>query len=121
MQSLSDHFFACGLGLNINEENEQLKKVDQGLEASSLPLKNFDKKEMAHELYTFILENRMNSTQIKETFLNLCAHLNQRCQIKQNDKVIAESEFIGIGEHGEALLKGAEGEVQKHFSGSLRW
>lgn len=122
LQNLSDNFFACGLGLNINSSQEELKGLDHGENASGLPSQGQTRvKDLSLQLYQFILQHRMNSFEIRQDFEKNCSHIQKNCLIKQGDEVLGEGLFIGVGEHGEALIKDPQGLRQKHFSGSLRW
>lgn len=122
MQNLSGPLFACGLGLNINQTPGALKGLDHDRKAGALRLQDETLlKNLAYELYSFILNNRMSSKEIRKNFLDLCPHLDKACEIKQGDEVQGQGIFVGIGEQGEALLKDKAGPVRPHFSGSLYW
>lgn len=122
LQNLSEEFLACGLGLNINQPANLLKCLDHDREAGALTLKNESSlRELAFEIYSFILNNRMSSKEIRQEFLERCLHLGKTCEIKQGKDVLTKGIFTGIGDQGEALIKDSSGFIRKNFSGSLVW
>lgn len=130
LQNLSDEFFACGLGLNINQPDALLEGLvegpaegpDHNSQAGSLKLEaQSSLQNLPYELYSFILNNRLSSEEIQKTFRQRCLHLNRICEIKQGQEILAQGRFVGIGRQGEALIKNANGQTHGHFSGSLSW
>jgi BirA family biotin operon repressor/biotin-[acetyl-CoA-carboxylase] ligase len=122
LQNLSHDFLACGVGLNINQQDNTLDTIHDGQAASSLQLVNQTSlKTLSHQLYKYILNNRMDSEGIRKEFLKRCIHLNKQCTLKQGQKVLAKGKFTGIGEQGEALIKSTRGDIESHYTGSLYW
>jgi len=80
-----------GLGLNFSSNSKY----------SFLPIdiSNLLIKDLAYEMYSYILNNRLETNNIIKMFNNDCLHMNQEVIIdKQSGK------FIGLSENGEALL-----------------
>ncbi len=95
-----------GVGLNFLE--------NQDFGAIGLKDKKLFKREMAADIYQYILSNRMHSEQVLATWEKYCIHMHQ--QVKIEDTL---GEFIGLGPQGEAILKVHGATTQSFFSGSL--
>ena len=107
-----DHNFLAGIGINLFQNDASFGGI---YEADFL----IDKKEWAKELSTFIGLNRYTSSeQIERDWLKGCYHLNREVKIIDGDQEL-KGEFIGLGAHGEALLKNSQGTIHV-YNGSLR-
>lgn len=107
----------CGVGINILPENQT---TEYKFEMGSILKDNktsFSKKDIALDIYTYILTNRLSSSDVLNLWKNKCAHLNQKIHIKTDEEIISGI-FTGIGPSGEAHVN-SEGKKMSFFSGSL--
>jgi biotin-[acetyl-CoA-carboxylase] ligase BirA-like protein len=125
----------CG-GILIHTHHNQLLVVGVGINLGKFPKESditFDKynaglitdeeihnkKEICHEVYQFLLNNRIQTNQVIESWLSKCAHLNRKVSIEDKNGTLQTGLFSGIGDSGEALIL-SEQKIHSHFSGSLR-
>lgn len=116
IMNLMTDILLVGIGINMFTTKER----------SHFPYKHafifddkFELKEIFYtELYQYLLKrNQEFNSSIKEDWAKYCIHLNKNITIKdefQESKGI----FLGIGEHGEALIS-HNGKIEKVLSGSL--
>lgn len=110
-----------GIGLNLGK-SEEIKpnsefKFGRSCIDQSLLLTSDEIKVHCEKLYSFIIHNRLASSQVREQWSSYSIHLNKSVTIK-DQKFHESGIFIGIGENGEALLN-QKGQVKKIFAGSL--
>lgn len=102
----------AGIGINLFSAQDDLGAIYPATFV-------LDKKALSLELAQFIYTNRYDSTALLiKDWESHCGHMNQLVTITENGEVL-RGEFIGLGEHGEALLSSSTG-IQKIFNGSLR-
>lgn len=104
--------FMAGIGLNLFSEDSLFGGIyDQSFE--------FNKKDYALEIATYIQQNRIHDVQsLKSRWLMRCGHLNQMVKIIEGNEV-SEGIFQGLGDFGEALVC-TDAHVRKIYNGSLR-
>jgi BirA family biotin operon repressor/biotin-[acetyl-CoA-carboxylase] ligase len=105
-----------GVGLNmtfIPEENFEYP-VGSILNIDA----NLNVQDESRNLYTFILKNRLSATTVKSKWEHLCSHSNKEVVLTE-DSVEFHGKFLGIGDHGQALLESPL-EIKEIYNGSLR-
>lgn len=104
--------YVAGIGLNLYSEDPQFGGVFS-------ETKEFSSEIYARELAQYIITHRyQESSLLRKEWEANCGHMNQMVRVTENEEVV-EGLFVGIGEHGEALLqKGAE--LVRLYNGSLR-
>lgn len=108
-----------GIGLNLfKSNNENLKNYDIAAGFIFDQEIKYTKKQMASHIFSYILNNRLNSEKIKFYWNSLCFHLNKEVII-EDDKKKNFGIFEGIGEYGQAIIKN-EGQSLEFYSGILR-
>jgi BirA family biotin operon repressor/biotin-[acetyl-CoA-carboxylase] ligase len=111
VQSSKDQMFV-GIGINIFSENDEFA----GVYESEFEI---DKKYWAAEISNFIYLNRFGETEkLKLEWMNRCAHFDQKVSITEANEIFSGI-FMGLGMHGEALLKTNDG-IQSIYNGTLR-
>jgi BirA family biotin operon repressor/biotin-[acetyl-CoA-carboxylase] ligase len=112
IQSSNDKMYA-GIGINLFSHDI----VFGGVYESEFEI---DKKNWSKEIAEYIRANRFAETPslIKE-WTARCLHLNKEVTISEASEIFSGT-FIGLGEHGEALLKD-EQETLRLYNGTLRW
>jgi BirA family biotin operon repressor/biotin-[acetyl-CoA-carboxylase] ligase len=111
IQSSQDQMFA-GIGVNLFSENEDFA----GIYETEFEI---DKKYWSHEIAEFIYAHRFTDTvNLKLEWMQTCSHINEKVTITESDEVLTGI-FVGLGEHGEALLKTSEG-IRSIYNGTLR-
>ncbi len=106
---ISKEIVIVGLGVNLYQSSFQ--KFDT-------PHSFLNEVIDARELYQFILNSNIKSEVIRDNFIDLCNHLGKEVIIDANSN-FEKGLFIGIGDHGEALI-GTSAGVKKFYSASLR-
>ncbi len=111
-QSLSPHYYAVGVGINYTLPKDKDSKY------GSL-FKEFEvsKKEEAKRIYSYLLANRLSSTDTVKHWEAMCIHLNKDIIITDKEKKIT-GKFIGLGKFGEALVE-SDGLIVPAYTGSL--
>ncbi len=110
-----------GVGINIYVNPTQIFNFPYPIGGLFEQKPNLDtefKSILPNKLYQHVLNNRLTINQIKSQFNQYCAHLNQEVKITDHQKEFT-GRFIGISDHGEALLE-KEGHITKVLTGSLR-
>ncbi len=111
VQSSQDQMFA-GIGINLFSENDEFG----GIYETEFEI---DKKYWAEEIAKFIYDHRLPDTiSLKLAWMQACSHLYQEVSIQEGSEII-KGIFVGVGEHGEALLKTSD-DIKSIFNGTLR-
>jgi len=111
IQNIGPHYLA-GIGINLYSGKEQYG----GIYDSEF---NVDKKMWIQELSKYISSHRYSDKEkIASDWLEQCFHLNTKVNLIEGELETIGT-FIGLGQHGEAIVQNADG---KHylFNGSLR-
>ncbi len=114
----SNNYLIVGVGLNyfLNLSTKSNYKTQPG---SIFKLELLlDKKQQAKRIYEFILANRMLPAAVLNYWNENCAHIDTEIFFTENNKT-TKGIFMGIGTHGEALMK-FNGKIEPKFSGSIR-
>ncbi|EQC46913.1 biotin--[acetyl-CoA-carboxylase] ligase [Bacteriovorax sp. Seq25_V] len=116
---LIDGVAIVGVGLNwgqsVGEEHEEYK-TGKG-EISSAVLNDTEFETLPKAIYEFILQNRMEPSQIITDWNANCVHLGKKVTILDGDDRV-DGIFKGIGPAGEAIIENNNKEL-KIYSGSL--
>jgi BirA family biotin operon repressor/biotin-[acetyl-CoA-carboxylase] ligase len=104
--------YLAGIGINLFYEG-----LDYGgVYDSSFEL---DKKSWIRELSSFIRDHRyLDTTDLINDWQLRCMHLNEQVIISEGDTQTSGI-FLGLGEHGEALVETQTG-IERLYNGSLR-
>jgi BirA family biotin operon repressor/biotin-[acetyl-CoA-carboxylase] ligase len=114
-----DHSPVIGMGINLYaDQNEILSDYEIKAGFVFNEPKNFIKKELAEELFTYIKTHRLNSTDTISKWNNYCSHMNRSVILKDEQNIIRGT-FKGIGDYGQALIE-YEGQTKEYYSGTLR-
>jgi biotin-[acetyl-CoA-carboxylase] ligase BirA-like protein len=110
-----------GLGINIGHVTESsapdhYKHGLAFLNDENLFLKS--KKDLAEDMYSYFLSNRIKTENIQEQFPDYCAHFNKQIEIDDDQKKYT-GKFCGIGKSGEAIVE-TNGEFKHFYSSSLK-
>lgn len=115
-QVLNPNYVLVGIGLNLYFDQSDYSAVkDLSYPISHLNLKSINKKEMAENIYNYIIQSESFSSQ---KWNQHCFHLNKKVEITDGDQK-SKGLFIGIDELGAAILKDQDSTV-KVYTGSLR-
>ncbi len=110
-----------GVGVNLyvdpNEEFDFPYPIG-GLFNQSPQLKDNFHSSLPHEIYNYILKNRLSPQQVSAQFSKYCSHLNQSVKITDHAKEFT-GYFVGISTMGEAILEN-NGVKVNVLTGSLR-
>lgn len=110
-----------GIGLNLFVQEEKSFEYPVGGVFESLPELAIQFKEtLPKELTLHIRNQRLSAHSVKEHFNKYCCHLGREVLIVDGT-IEKKGKFMGITEHGEALLKDQEGIMIKVLTGSLRF
>ena len=101
-----------GLGINFTLPTNTYSYNSACL---TLPIQQ-DLKELSLKIYQYILSHRIPKN-LPEIFNKYCIHLNQHVSMVLEEQTFL-GEFIGITNHGEAILK-INGENKTFLAGSL--
>lgn len=108
----SGSYYLAGCGLNLFQNESEYG----GIYECAFPI---EKKAWIEELSDFIRAHRYDNTEkLSHDWLQNCSHSNQEVRIFEGDQE-TRGTFIGLGAHGEAILKNAQG-IHHLFNGSLR-
>lgn len=111
VQSTQDQMYA-GIGINIFSENDDFA----GVYETEFEI---DKRYWAEEIAKFIYSHRFVETdELKKEWMNACSHMNKEVSIQEGTEVITGT-FVGLGQHGEALIKTSD-SVRSIYNGTLR-
>lgn len=118
---LIDEQLIVGIGLNFQNEKEQrgdykfpIGYIDHAFSHDS----NFSKN-LPAEIYHYILNNRLNKNQVKESWSSKNFFKNKMVTIEDGKRKIT-GKFIGIGPIGEAVIQDQQsGENHTFVTGSL--
>ena len=112
---LQADYVLVGVGINLLEpytKTEMPFEYDALFkQENSFNIENFSK-----EIYQFLLENISQAFSPKD-WMNLCCHLNQEVEIRDDFEVI-RGKFVGISSCGEALIE-KNSKIIKVINGSL--
>lgn len=108
-----------GVGLNLDKENIQQETNFEYKREGILNSSNVDLEKLASQIYYYILENRLESEEVVNTWPKLCLHINKKVSFLESEKCF-QYIFRGIGDNGEALLSNEQGELLAKYSGSVR-
>nr|BDT30030.1 biotin--[acetyl-CoA-carboxylase] ligase [Bacteriovorax sp. HI3] len=121
-QYIDSETVIAGLGLNLGSlpSSNAPEHYKHGLgNVSDLKLSEEDKKTIPAKLYSYILNNRVQSAQeMQVRFLQACFHIGHMVDI-DDDGFNFEGKFMGIGQNGEALVE-INGNVKAFLSSSLK-
>jgi BirA family biotin operon repressor/biotin-[acetyl-CoA-carboxylase] ligase len=101
-----------GVGLNWAGRHQQYRSLfpDHTLQKNEFHT-------ISAQIFQFILDHRMKSSEIITNWNNNCSHLNKSVQITDNEINISGT-FVGIGPNGEAIIE-KEQQRQNVYTGSL--
>jgi BirA family biotin operon repressor/biotin-[acetyl-CoA-carboxylase] ligase len=105
-----------GVGLNMTFIPED--KFDYPVGSILNINADFNAQSESKKLYSFILDNRLSATEVKSRWEKICSHLNKEV-ILTEDSVEFHGKFLGIGDHGQAILE-SPFEIKELYNGSLR-
>lgn len=109
-----------GLNLEINKKFET-KTSDFKFPPGQINIDLDDSEDFYHslpkEFYHYLLNNRLEAKEVISKWNQLCAHKDSQVELRDNNNHYSGI-FEGIGENGEALIKGPCGS-KKFISGSL--
>ena len=114
--NIIDDIVIVGVGINlgrIENSNFNFKLPATSIDSERVLVPD-EYHSIPEEIYSYIINNRINSEQVLSRWSSLCAHLNS--------EVIIDSQlgiFAGVGSNGEALLKVNDNKTQSIWSGSL--
>lgn len=130
LQGLSADVYACGIGINWVDPDNDLQNVNQSRERfpagvlfmdADIRLSDKDKHDIAAKITESvsktISEYRKNSN-FNNEWNEACSHLNQEVEIRDGTS-LKSGTFVGIGPLGEALLKDQNNKIIPVFTGSL--
>lgn len=112
-----------GFGLNLGSIPEidvpGHYKHGLGNVSNTLKLTNDDQKNIPAKFYQYILSNRIQDVSSMQTrFKDACIHIGKSVQV-DDDGIIHEGLFMGIGKNGEALIE-INGAIQSILASSLK-
>lgn len=107
-----------GVGLNLIEDDPVEDEYIHGFIFSHNIFTDNYKKILPEKIYEYILENRMTSTDIINSWQSLSFHQNKLVAFEDGDK-LSSGIFLGIGSEGQAFIE-SEGKTRSIYSGSLR-
>ena len=111
-----NHDLVIGVGINlwpIEHQTDFLYKAGSLFKTRD----EFDPKTLALEIYHYILNNRLGSSQIIKAWNESCIYLNQKVEIKENN-ISHHGVFQGLGDNGQALLFDGQKQLEI-YTGSL--
>jgi biotin-[acetyl-CoA-carboxylase] ligase BirA-like protein len=120
INSFDEARIVVGIGVNIYpyEETSDYCSIYEA-EVSQFKLNSEEAERLARNITEYILENRLSSQEVHQSFKELCPHLGKYIKY-YNDKVSSSGTFQGIGPSGEAIiLDMLTQENVSLFSGSL--
>lgn len=104
-----------GIGLNLLPTPLWGHLLDSG---DRLP-KSWQR-ELPAQFVRYYMENHpMDVNDIKNQWCQACLHMDKEVRILDGDQ-LSKGTFIGLGDHGEAILRSEQSEVNV-FNGTLRW
>lgn len=114
-----DHRPIVGIGLNLFANNsERIKEYEIKAGFIFNEAKEVSKEDLSQKIFSFVINNRLTSSQTIEKWNSLCIHLNSKVVIRDGDQNY-DGFFSGIGKYGQALIKN-EGKSYELYSGTLR-
>ena len=117
----NENTLIVGIGLNLELKNELASTANYKFPPGQINLELKDSKEFHHSIpydfYKYLINNRLEGSQIIPAWNNLCAHKDSKVEIIETGKSVSGF-FVGLGPNGEALIKGPNG-IEKYISGSL--
>lgn len=116
VQYHSPKVLMVGVGINLGKLSISLKHARYEVGSIQLETQKTSK-EWALEIYQFISTNRMRMEDVINDFNKRCAHYYRPVSMLDSGELF-DGVFLGINQHGAALVKNSQG--QKEFiSGSL--
>ena len=115
---VSSDVLIVGMGINIDPEKipqDTSFKFEPG--AIKVDMNNDVLHSLPKELYAYILNKRMNTQEIRSSWIKSCCHYDSKVKIVDDSQEV-EGVFKDLGPNGEAILSNGEKE-QKIVSGSL--
>lgn len=114
--NIIDDIVIVGIGINLGriEKSSSKFKLPPASIDSERVLGTDEFHSIPEEIYSYIINNRINSEQVIDRWTSLCAHLNSEVFIDSQLGI-----FKGVGSNGEALLKINDNKTQSIWSGSL--
>jgi BirA family transcriptional regulator, biotin operon repressor / biotin---[acetyl-CoA-carboxylase] ligase len=109
--NIIDGVAVVGVGINLsNSANDVYPGID-------LELSENYKEVLPIKIYEYFLNNRIFSELVANEWNKLCAHLNSKVTLIENEKKMIGT-FKKIGPHGEAQIN-INGELKSFYNGSL--
>jgi BirA family biotin operon repressor/biotin-[acetyl-CoA-carboxylase] ligase len=109
-----NQFLICGIGINLSHEKDYPNDIKS---ITDIGLASLNSKDLAIELYNFILSNRLSDEEIRNQFHDRCIHLNKMVEIHEDQNKNIGT-FLEIGPYGEARVE-ISSEVKNFYSASL--
>jgi BirA family biotin operon repressor/biotin-[acetyl-CoA-carboxylase] ligase len=106
------------VGVGLNMTFVPVEKFDYPVGSILNIEDNFNTQSESESLYKFILANRLSAVQVRSKWKKFCSHLNKEV-ILTEDSIIFHGKFLGIGDHGQALLESSF-DIKELYNGSLR-
>jgi len=118
---LNGEHLIIGIGINLGSFDQNIqgpRAFEAGFLDNKIELNPEDEHQISLDICKFYLKSRYKtSTHLIDQWSESCIHLNKEVEITDGEKKFC-GKFIGIGEHGEALIK-SQKEIIKVYNGSL--
>ena len=114
---LNNEQLITGIGINLKGQNKQEKDFDYSFIFNELEL-NESLHELCSDIYKFLNENNLSSSEISSLWEKMCCHHNKKVNI-EDDGSKTTGIFKGINKDGAAIVE-VDGTNEIVLTGSLR-